>query len=466
MKSVLTVREIIIAYINKQKMAEMAYKQEIEIESAKKLPVKTSLMIGRIEILKWIGQEFEVWKKELEKWNENDQSSDETKYCNVLESLKKNDKIKDFVVNVLTEKTENDRKVASILRIMSEKFERTMSEKCLNLMVEIVNFKTEGGIENTTDRFGKMMAEVKKLYLATNLNFALTLQFMDRLEKNGKLSSDEKMRLKDEIETKEGTPKYIDSDERVQKELRRMKIVNNRENIWDVKLTDTHFVRERESRYGNWKNKMEKNGYRRSDSRKGYWKNGTAASVNRYVKDRNGSRFRSQSRGSGFNRYRSQSGGAGNSSNRSGSIKPKSELAKDVEDIKKDVKEMKKMMDELKNTKANCVNHFVAEEFEINVRYVDETKDINMIVDSGAPVSIATSKWMEKYYKTMGVKKEEIVENECKRKFRMGENVYISKKEITLPVRMKTESDDYIRRMITMRCSLNIRETVISYINK
>merc|ERR1712112_437595 len=139
-----------------------------------------------------------------------------------------------------------------------------------SLMSEIVNFKTEGGIENTVDRFGKMMAEVRKLDLAANLNFAMTLQFMERLEKNGKLSSDEKMRLKDEIETKEGRPKYADSDERVQKELRRMKIVNNRENIWDVKLTDTHFVRERESRYGKWKNQMEKNGYRRSDSRKGY----------------------------------------------------------------------------------------------------------------------------------------------------------------------------------------------------
>merc|ERR1712112_560279 len=160
-----------------------------------------------------------------------------------------NDKIKDYVVNVLTEKTENDRTVAAILKIMSEKFERTMSEKCLNLMEEIVNFKAEEGIENTADRFGKMMAEVKKLDLAANLNFALILQFMERLEKNGKLSSDEKMRLKDEIETKEGKPKYIDSDERVQKELRRMKIVNNRENIWDVKLTDNHFVRERESRY-------------------------------------------------------------------------------------------------------------------------------------------------------------------------------------------------------------------------
>ena len=173
----------------------------------------------------------------MEKWNENDKSSDETKYCNVLESLKKNDKIKCFVVNVLTEKTENDRKVVAILKVMSEKFERTMSEKCLNMMMEIVNFKTEGGIENTTDRFGKMMAEVRKLDLAANLNFAMKLHFMDRLEKNGKLSSDERMILKDEIKTKEGTPKYADSAERVQKELKRMKIVNNRENIWDVKLS-------------------------------------------------------------------------------------------------------------------------------------------------------------------------------------------------------------------------------------
>ena len=148
-----------------------------------------------------------MWKKELEKWNENDNLNDETKYCNVLESLKKNDKIKDFVVNVVTEKTENDRKVVAILRVMSEKFERTMSEKCLNVMTEIVKFKTEGGIENTTDRFGKMMAEVKKLDLAAVLNYAMTLQFMERLEKNGKISSDERMRLKDKIETEDGKPK-------------------------------------------------------------------------------------------------------------------------------------------------------------------------------------------------------------------------------------------------------------------
>merc|ERR1712115_433106 len=137
-----------------QRKQEYRDKQNIEIELAKSMPQKTSLMIGRTEIPKWIGQEFDVWKKELEKWNENDKSSEETKYCNVIESLKKNDKIKDYVVNTLAEKTENDRRVSAILKVMAEKNERTESERCLVLMTEIVNFKVDGGIENIIDRFG------------------------------------------------------------------------------------------------------------------------------------------------------------------------------------------------------------------------------------------------------------------------------------------------------------------------
>ena len=92
MRSALKIREVIISYINKQKIAEIEFRQDREIELAKHLPAKTNLIIGRTEIPKWIGQEFEVWKKELENWDENDKSSDETKYCNVLESLKKNEK--------------------------------------------------------------------------------------------------------------------------------------------------------------------------------------------------------------------------------------------------------------------------------------------------------------------------------------------------------------------------------------
>ena len=43
----------------------------------------------------------------MEKWHEYDKISEETKYCNLMESLKKNDKIEDYVVKTLAEKTEN-----------------------------------------------------------------------------------------------------------------------------------------------------------------------------------------------------------------------------------------------------------------------------------------------------------------------------------------------------------------------
>ena len=43
--------------------------------------------------------------------------------------MKKNDKIKDYVVNTFTEKTENDRRVSAILMVMAEKYERTMSDE-------------------------------------------------------------------------------------------------------------------------------------------------------------------------------------------------------------------------------------------------------------------------------------------------------------------------------------------------
>ena len=153
---------------------------------------------------------------------------------------------------------------------------------------------------------------------------------------------------------------------------------------------------------------MEKNGYKRSNSRSGFWKNGAAVSAKRYVKDRNGSRFRSQSGGVGFNRYRSKSGRA---EDRLGSQpRQKSELAKDVEEIKKDMKEIKTFIDELKKNKANSENNFVEEEYEVNVRFVDEAKGMQLIVDSGALVSISSSKWMEKYLKDMEVNKDEITE--------------------------------------------------------
>ena len=67
---------------------------------------------------------------------------------------------------------------------------------------------------------------------------------------------------------------------------------------------------------------------------------------------------------------------------------------------------MDKLSDIIEKVK---VNHFVKEEYKMNVRYVDEAKGMQMIVDSVTPVLIATSKWMERYLKKMKVKKDEII---------------------------------------------------------
>ena len=67
MRSTKKIREILSKFMDTQRKQEYRDKQNIEIELAKSMPQKTSLMIGRTEIPKWIGLEFDVWKKELEK---------------------------------------------------------------------------------------------------------------------------------------------------------------------------------------------------------------------------------------------------------------------------------------------------------------------------------------------------------------------------------------------------------------
>ena len=193
-------------------------------------------------------------------------------------------------MNIVTENTERDRTVESIVRVLEEKCAGTIGEKMTGLMKEISEFKIEGDVEKILDKFEKMMVESKKIDLAQNLEYAILLQFIDILEKSGKISSEERYRLKD------GNPKVEDGEERIRKELKRMKVVISRENVLKDGVIETHYIaREWESRYGRWRNYMERNGYKRSDSRKGYWRNGAAQSLQRYVKDRQGSRFRSQS---------------------------------------------------------------------------------------------------------------------------------------------------------------------------
>ena len=112
----------------------------------------------------------------MERWYENNKVSDEEKYIDLLESLKKNEVIKEFVVKTLVEKV-GTRTVMRILEVMTEKFDKNLSEKTNDMMRKISGegFKSDENVDKMIDRFGDMITEMKKIKLAENLDYAMEL---------------------------------------------------------------------------------------------------------------------------------------------------------------------------------------------------------------------------------------------------------------------------------------------------
>ena len=108
---------------------------------------------------------------------------------------------------------------------MTEKFAKTTEEKTAEMMRKISgkSFKSEEKIDVMIDKFEDMTMEVEKIKLAENLEYALILQFLERLENLGKINAIEWMRLKDVIEDVNRNPKAGKTLEMMKKELRKLR---------------------------------------------------------------------------------------------------------------------------------------------------------------------------------------------------------------------------------------------------
>ena len=136
----------------------------------------------------WIGQKFDKWRLEIEKWKENNKSTEEDKYVDLLESLKKNDTIKEFVTKTLVDKVGDTRTVDRVLTVMAEKYSKMTCEKITETMKIISGFRTDKKVDVLIDNFEEMVMEAKTLRLARRLKYALSSQFVDRLEESGKIN--------------------------------------------------------------------------------------------------------------------------------------------------------------------------------------------------------------------------------------------------------------------------------------
>ena len=189
------------------------------------------------------GQKFDRWKVEVERWCENNRANWEKKFVDLLQSLKMNEVIKYFVNITLIEKVGTTRTVTKILEVMSEKYDRNKSDESVDKM---------------KDRFGDMIVEMKRIRLAENLDYAMGLQFLEILEK----SAIERKMLRYILEDADRNPKEGNILDVMKKELKRMKVAENREEPFKKGIAtnylaeDTYYVwnaEDKRSRRDNWK---------------------------------------------------------------------------------------------------------------------------------------------------------------------------------------------------------------------
>ena len=125
---------------------------------------------------------------------------------------------------------------------MMDKYLKTKIEKILELMRKISCFKMDDNVETLRYRFDEIIMEVDKEKLVENLKYALSSQFVDRLEKENKINTGEKLRLKDVMEDDDGKLRIGNIPEYVKKEFIQMKVAENREDIFITREYKTNYV--------------------------------------------------------------------------------------------------------------------------------------------------------------------------------------------------------------------------------
>merc|ERR1712148_127139 len=205
----------------------------------------------------------------------NNKSTEEDKFMDLVESLKKTEAIKDFVSKTLLEKVGDTRTIEKILSVMAEKFSKTICEQIRDTMKKICIFKMSGSVDSLIDDFEEMLLEMSSLDMTTpRMEYAVSAQFVERLAESGKINSTEKLRLKDILEESDGRPRRGDTTELMKRELKRLKVAENREEPFANlphanKETVTNYVKnDYRSRMDDWKSK----GYTRSEGRPGYYR--------------------------------------------------------------------------------------------------------------------------------------------------------------------------------------------------
>ena len=207
-------------------------------DNTEKKPMTTQITKAKPPPI-WIGGDYERFREEVEAWDENNADSEMTKYGDLIESLKKNKDIKENDINVIQDKAKEigDRSVKRVMDILEEKYRRTTVEKTKDTLKDILGFemKAEENFEEYWDRCEILLTKCNREKVNEKFYYMMAAMIVDKAEKNGKLTEEEKRRLNEAIEKEENSDRVPKDEETVieslKKEVRKLKIENNRSDI-------------------------------------------------------------------------------------------------------------------------------------------------------------------------------------------------------------------------------------------
>ena len=252
----------------------------------------------------WIGEDFERFKAEVEAWDHNNTDPTMTKYSDLIESLKKNKNIKENDINVILDNATEigDKSVEKVIKILEEKYRKTTIEKTKDILKDILEFemKKEETFEEYWDRCEILITKCKREKVNEKFYYMMSAMIIDKAEKNGKLTEEEKRRLNESIEAEQDSDRVPKPEntvvENLKKEVKKLKIENNRSEV----ETKVHYG-DRMSRRGTWEkwpdykrnsrtNSNQSNNqrsgsrsnYQRSDSHPGLWRSKSGTNYRRF----------------------------------------------------------------------------------------------------------------------------------------------------------------------------------------
>ena len=92
---------------------------------------------------------------------------------------------------------------------------------------------------------------------------------------------------------------------------------------------------------------------------------------------------------------------------------------------------------------------YVEEEIVIDIKYMEKDVENMMVIDSGAPISLVSLAWFERYVKGAKIDEEEVKKDKSYWRFRLGKTLYLSREKLCFSVVLKTDKGDLIKREVT-----------------